>query len=120
MILNDQHRCVTEFNGFREKITIEAIPLYFFCAIANLLNHAVHPIMQLITERKQHVGTSKKPIGVTNLWAFCVPCRGLMKVCKGIIDGFSQHANGTLNRSRKKSFNWYKKVIATNGEDLSN
>jgi len=28
--------------------------------------------------------------------------------------------NGTLNRSRKKSFNWYKKVIATNGEDLSN
>ena len=26
--------------------------------------------------------------------------------------------NGTLNRSRKKSFDWYKKVIATNGEDL--
>ena len=28
--------------------------------------------------------------------------------------------NGTAKRSRKKSFNWYKKVIATNGEDLSN
>ena len=28
--------------------------------------------------------------------------------------------NGTLKRSKKKSFNWYKKVIATNGEDLSN
>ena len=27
---------------------------------------------------------------------------------------------GTYNRSRKKSFYWYKKVIATNGEDLSN
>ena len=27
--------------------------------------------------------------------------------------------NGTLNRSRKDSFYWYKKVIATNGEDLS-
>ncbi len=27
---------------------------------------------------------------------------------------------GTLNREKKKSFNWYKKVIATNGEDLSN
>jgi len=27
--------------------------------------------------------------------------------------------NGTLRRSRKKSFYWYKKVIATNGEDLS-
>lgn len=26
--------------------------------------------------------------------------------------------NGTLERSRKKSFDWYKKVIASNGEDL--
>jgi 6-phospho-beta-glucosidase len=26
---------------------------------------------------------------------------------------------GTLNRSKKKSFDWYKKVIATNGEDTS-
>lgn len=26
--------------------------------------------------------------------------------------------NGTLKRSKKKSFNWYKKVIASNGEDL--
>lgn len=26
---------------------------------------------------------------------------------------------GTLARSKKKSFNWYKKVIATNGEDLN-
>ena len=28
--------------------------------------------------------------------------------------------NGTLNRSRKKSFYWYKKVIASNGDDLEN
>ncbi len=28
--------------------------------------------------------------------------------------------NGTLKRSKKKSFYWYKKVIETNGEDLSN
>lgn len=28
--------------------------------------------------------------------------------------------NGTLKRSKKKSFDWYKKVIASNGEDLSN
>lgn len=27
--------------------------------------------------------------------------------------------NGTMERSRKKSFDWYKKVIASNGEDLS-
>ena len=26
--------------------------------------------------------------------------------------------NGTLNRSKKKSFDWYKKVIVTNGEEL--
>ncbi len=28
------------------------------------------------------------------------------------------HGNGTLERSRKKSFYWYKDVIATNGENL--
>ena len=27
--------------------------------------------------------------------------------------------NGTLKRSKKKSFDWYKRVIASNGEDLS-
>ena len=26
--------------------------------------------------------------------------------------------NGTLNRSKKKSFYWYKKVIETNGEEV--
>ncbi len=26
--------------------------------------------------------------------------------------------NGTLCRTKKKSFNWYKRVIASNGEDL--
>ena len=26
--------------------------------------------------------------------------------------------NGTLERSKKDSFDWYKKVIASNGEDL--
>ena len=30
------------------------------------------------------------------------------------------YGNGTLKRSKKKSFDWYKKVIETNGEDLSN
>ena len=29
------------------------------------------------------------------------------------------HGNGTYNRYKKDSFDWYKKVIATNGEDLS-
>ena len=26
--------------------------------------------------------------------------------------------NGTRRRSKKKSFDWYKRVIATNGEEL--
>lgn len=30
------------------------------------------------------------------------------------------NGNGTLERRKKKSFGWYKKVIATNGEDLEN
>jgi 6-phospho-beta-glucosidase len=30
------------------------------------------------------------------------------------------YGNGTLDRTPKKSFDWYKKVIETNGEDLSN
>ena len=30
------------------------------------------------------------------------------------------NGNGTLERRKKKSFDWYKKVIATNGEDLEN
>ena len=29
------------------------------------------------------------------------------------------YGKGTLNRSKKRSFDWYKKVIETNGEDLS-
>lgn len=28
------------------------------------------------------------------------------------------YGNGTLKRSKKKSFYWYKKVISSNGEDL--
>ena len=35
------------------------------------------------------------------------------------VDKHNDHT-GTLARSRKKSFYWYKKVIASNGEDLSN
>ena len=44
---------------------------------------------------------------------------GEMKKRYGFIyvDRDSQ-GNGTLKRSKKKSFNWYKKVIESNGEDL--
>ena len=35
------------------------------------------------------------------------------------VDKNNDHT-GTLERRPKKSFYWYKKVIASNGEDLSN
>ena len=41
--------------------------------------------------------------------------------CTEIADepqGIDDAGNGTLARTRKKSFWWYKKVIASNGEDL--
>ncbi|WP_313540606.1 family 1 glycosylhydrolase, partial [Enterococcus sp.] len=31
---------------------------------------------------------------------------------------FDDEGNGTMDRSKKKSFDWYKQVIATNGENL--
>ncbi len=33
-------------------------------------------------------------------------------------DHVADQGNGDLHRSRKDSFYWYKKVIASNGEDL--
>ena len=53
----------------------------------------------------------------------CIDCvsftTGEMKKRYGFIyvDRDDQ-GNGTLKRSKKKSFAWYKKVIATDGEDL--
>ena len=32
----------------------------------------------------------------------------------------NDEGKGTLKRSKKKSFNWYKKVIQSNGEELEN
>lgn len=45
---------------------------------------------------------------------------GEMKNAMALSMHRDNEGNGTLKRSKKKSFDWYKKVIATNGEDLSN
>ena len=37
-----------------------------------------------------------------------------------IYEDRDNEGNGTLKRTKKKSFDWYKQVIASNGEDLSN
>ena len=35
------------------------------------------------------------------------------------VDKYDDDGSGTLARSKKKSFYWYQKVIATNGADLA-
>ena len=43
-----------------------------------------------------------------------------MEKCYGFIYVDKDNdGKGTLARSRKKSFYWYQKVLASNGEDLS-
>ena len=78
-----------------------------------------------------HIAEMKKAIdedGV-DLWGYC-PWGPIDLVSAGTGEmekryGFiyvdkDNEGKGTLKREKKKSFNWYKKVIATNGEDLSN
>jgi 6-phospho-beta-glucosidase len=44
---------------------------------------------------------------------------GEMKKRYGFIHvDMDDQGNGTLKRTKKKSFDWYKEVIATNGEQL--
>ena len=78
---------------------------------------------------KSHIVEMKKAIefdGVELMgytpWG-CIDCvsftTGEMKKRYGFIYvDKDNEGNGTLNRSKKKSFEWYKKVIATNGEEL--
>lgn len=78
-----------------------------------------------------HIAEMKKAIeldGVT-LIGFCPwGCIDLVSAGTGEMEkryGFiyvdkDNEGKGTLARSKKKSFAWYKKVIATNGEDLTN
>ena len=78
---------------------------------------------------RAHIEEMKKAVeedGV-DLWGYC-PWGPIDLVSAGTGEmekryGFiyvdkDNEGNGTLARSRKKSFYWYKKVIETNGEDL--
>lgn len=78
---------------------------------------------------RAHIAAMKKAIdedGV-DLWGYC-PWGPIDLVSAGTGEmekryGFiyvdkDNDGNGTLERRRKKSFYWYKKVIASNGEDL--
>ena len=80
---------------------------------------------------QQHIAEMKKAVeedGVNLMGYTPWGCIDLISASTGEMDkryGFiyvDKHndRSGTLARSRKKSFYWYKKVIATNGEDLAN
>jgi 6-phospho-beta-glucosidase len=78
---------------------------------------------------KAHIEEMKKAViddGVELMgytpWG-CIDCvsftTGEMKKRYGFIYvDKDNEGNGTLKRSKKKSFDWYKKVIASNGEEL--
>jgi 6-phospho-beta-glucosidase len=78
---------------------------------------------------KEHIKQIKKAVeydGV-EVWGYtpwgCIDLvsagTGEMKKRYGFVHvDMDDKGNGTLKRSKKKSFEWYKKVIETNGEDL--
>ena len=75
---------------------------------------------------KAHIEQMKEAIGV-ELWGYtpwgCIDLvsagTGEMKKRYGFIYVDKHNdGTGTLDRSRKKSFYWYKKVISSNGEEL--
>lgn len=79
---------------------------------------------------RDHISEMKKAItedGVKVIGYTCWGCIDLISASTGemrkryglIYVDRDDDGNGTLERFRKKSFYWYKKVIATNGEDLS-
>ena len=78
---------------------------------------------------RDHISEMKKAVELDGIDLLGYTCWGpidLVSVATGEMSkryGFiyvdrDDFGNGTLNRSKKKSFNWYKQVIASNGENL--
>ena len=78
---------------------------------------------------RQHIIEMKKAVdedgvdllGYTTWSAFDLVSAGTGEMTKRygfVYIDFDDNGNGTLKRTRKKSFYWYKKVIESNGEDL--
>lgn len=85
-------------------------------------SYRIDYLREHIKAMKEAIGDGVPVIGYT-MWGIIdlVSC-GSMEMSKryGIIYVDQDDAgNGTLKRSKKDSFYWYKKVIASNGEDLS-
>ena len=80
---------------------------------------------------QEHIQAMKDAVELDGLEVMGYTCWGpidLVSVATGqmkkrygfIYVDLDDEGNGTRKRSKKKSFDWYKKVIATNGEDLKN
>ncbi len=78
---------------------------------------------------KQHIEKLKEAIsdGVELLAYLTWSAHDLHSTREGFVKRYGliyvdryEHTLNTLNRYPKKSFYWYKKVIASNGEDLEN
>lgn len=82
----------------------------------------IHYLRDHIAAMKEAIKDGVELIGYT-MWApmDIVSCgTAEMKKRYGLIYvDLDDHGIGTMKRIRKKSFYWYQKVIATNGEDLS-
>ncbi len=85
-------------------------------------DYRINYLRQHITEMKNAIESDIDLIGYTVWSAFDIVSSGTGEMKKRY--GFiyvdkDDNGNGTLRRSRKKSFHWYKRVIKTNGENLT-
>lgn len=84
-------------------------------------DYRIEYLRQHIQQMKEAIKDGVDLLGYT-MWGIidCISC-GSMEMCKryGVIYvDQDDWGNGTLTRYKKKSFDWYKHVIATNGEEL--
>lgn len=84
-------------------------------------DYRIEYLQKHITEMREAINDGVEIIGYTSWGPIDIvsASTGEMKKRYGYIYvDKDNRGNGTLNRSRKKSFDWYKQVIETNGADL--
>ena len=84
-------------------------------------DYRIDYLKEHVAQMKEAIKDGVELIGYT-LWSpFDIISCGTAEMSKryGLIYvDLDDYGNGTMERSKKKSFYWYKKVIASNGEDL--
>ncbi len=85
-------------------------------------DHRIEFLSQLLEQLKLAIGDGVDVFGVTYWgWIDLVSssCSEMAKRYGFVYVDADDYGNGTYNRTPKKSFYWYKKVIASNGKDLT-